>query len=176
MAWSVIRSHFGTRQRVRRCKVMAVHRARELAAALNGGEYVDVLQGTSLETHAERLGFGLYVVPNALPRILQESWADRCCRMFEAKGREPGGTKVKGTKNAKSHYSTVQAVIGECTCKYTYEGTVKHKLINLREDKDNGVCEVLLKSLSWVHEKFRLERSLHFNELVANEYEHRKEE
>ena len=44
------------------------------------------------------------------------------------------------------------------------------------EGEDNGVCEVLLTSLSWVHEKLQLERSLHFNELVANEYDHRKDE
>ena len=36
---------------------------------------------------------------------------------------------------------------------------------------DNGVCEVLLKSVEWVNDKLGLERSLQFNELVTNQYE-----
>ena len=119
---------------------MAVHRGKELTAALNKGEYVNVLVDTPLQQHAEKLGFGLYVVRNALPTALQKSWAGLCNRMFQCKAEDPGGTKVKGAKNAKSHYSSVQAVINECTCKYTYAGTAKHKLINLYEGKDNGVC------------------------------------
>ena len=38
------------------------------------------------------------------------------------------------------------------------------------------MCEVLLKSVEWVNDKLGLERSLQFNELVTNEYEHAKEE
>ena len=83
---------------------MAVHRGRELAAALNEGEYVNVLRDTSLQTHAEQLGFGLYVVRNALPPSLQEKWAGRCSQMFLAKGREhgPNSVKAKGAKNKRS--------------------------------------------------------------------------
>ena len=109
---------------------MAVHRGKELTAALNKGEYVNVLVDTPLEQHAEKLGFGLYVIRNALPTSLQVSWAGLCSRMLEVKAEDPGGTKVKGAKKAKSHYSSVQAVINECTCKYRYEGTCKHKLIS----------------------------------------------
>ena len=86
---------------------MAVHRGKELTAALNRDEYVNVLVDTSLQQHAEKLGFGLYVVRNALPTSLEESWAGLCSRMFQCKAGEPGGTKLKGAKKGKSHYSTV---------------------------------------------------------------------
>ena len=60
------------------------------------------------------------------------------------------------------HYSIVQAVLNECTCKYEYE--------------DNGVCQVLLNSLEWVTHNLGQERSLLLNEIVANEYAHINDE
>ena len=38
------------------------------------------------------------------------------------------------------------------------------------------MCEVLLKSVKWVNDKLRLERSLQFNELVTNQYAVGKQE
>ena len=54
--------------------------------------------------------------------------------MFAYKAHDVGGTKFGANKK---HYSTVQAVLNECTCKYEYE--------------DNGMCQVLLNSLEWVN-------------------------
>ena len=93
--------------------------------------------------------------------------------MFAQKSSEPGGTKLGSNKR---HYSTIQAILNECTCKYNYAGAAKHIVTQLYEGGDNGVCEVLLKSVEWVNDKLGLERSLQFNELVTNEYEHAKEE
>ena len=72
----------------------------------------------------EDKGFGLYVARGALPPDLQEDRAGECYHMFRCKEGDPGGTKLV---SKKQHYSTAQAVLNECTCKYVYEGTARHK-------------------------------------------------
>ena len=152
---------------------MLLHRAKQLLEGFGSSGYVDVLKGTSLERHGKDNGFGLYVVRGALQEEKQDNWAEQCYRMFDYKAHDIGGTKLGANKK---HYSTVQAVLNECTCKYDYEGAAKHTLNHLWEGKDNGVCQVLLNSLEWVKHNLGLERSLLFNEVVANEYAHIKEE
>ena len=95
------------------------------------------------------------------------AWAADCHRLLAEKSSEPGQSKLGSNKR---HYSTIQAILNECTCKYNYAGTAKHVVAQLYEG-DNGVCEVLLKSAKWVNDKLGLERSLQFNELVTNQYE-----
>ena len=151
---------------------MVVSLGQHLVASLDKGfrgPYVDVLQGTSLENHGKDKGFGLYVVRQALPVEVERDWADDCRRMFEAKAGEPGGSKL-GSK--RKFYSTVQAVLNGCCCKYEYEGASKHIVNKLYEGTDNGVCQVLLKSLEWTNQMFGVEKGLQFNEIVANQYVH----
>ena len=146
---------------------MSLHRVKQLLEGFAKSGYVDVLKGTALEQHGKNHGFGLYVVRGFLEKDLQDSWAEDCHRMFAQKSCEPGGTKLGSNRK---HYSTIQAVLNECTCKYNYAGAAKHVVTQLYEG-DNGVCEVLLKSVEWVNDKLGLERSLQFNELVTNQYE-----
>ena len=126
---------------------MVLSLGQHLVARLNRGSRgpsVDVLQGTSLEKHGKDKGFGLYVVRQALPVDVERGWADDCGDMFQSKASELGGTKL-GSKH--KIYSTVQAVLNGCCCKYEYEGARKHIVNRLYEGTDNGVCQVLLKSL-----------------------------
>ena len=53
---------------------------------------------------------------------LQHNWAEQCYPMVGYKAHELGWTKLGANKQ---HYSTVQAVLNECTCKYDYEGAAK---------------------------------------------------
>ena len=152
---------------------MSLYRVNQLLEGFGKRGYVDVLKGTRLEQHGKDHGFGLYVVRGVLERDVQETWTTDCHRMFERKSRENGGTKL-GTN--KKFYSTLQAVVNECTCKYNYAGTARHVVVQLREGEHNGVCEVLSKSMEWVNDKLGLERSLEFNELVTNQYDIGKEE
>ena len=152
---------------------MSLHRVKQLLEGFAKSGYVDVLKGTALEQHGKNHGFGLYVVRGVLEKDLQDSWAEDCHRMFAKKAGELGGTKLGSNRK---HYSTIQAVLNECICKYNYEGAAKHIVSQLFQGRDNGVCEVLLKSVEWVNDKLGLERSLQFNELVTNEYEHAKQE
>ena len=147
---------------------MSLHRVNQLLEGFGKRGYVDVLKGTRLEQHGKDHGFGLYVVRGVLERDVEETWTTYCERMFDQKSRENGGTKLGGNKK---FYSTLQAVMNECTCKYNYAGTARHVVVQLREDEHNGVCEVMSKSMEWVNDKLGLERSLQFNELVTNQYE-----
>ena len=155
---------------------MVLSLGQHLVARLNRGsrgQYVDVLQGTSLEEHGKDKGFGLYVVREALPADLERDWAHDCGHMFQSKASELGGTKL-GSKHKM--YSTVQAVLNGCCCKYEYEGVGKHIVNKLYEGTDNGVCQVLLESLEWINHMFGLEKGLEFNEIVANQYVHNRGE
>ena len=114
---------------------MSLHRVKQLLVGFARSGYVDVLKGTALEQHGKNHGFGLYVVRGVLDRDVQDSWAADCYCMFDEKSRDPGGTKL-GTH--RKHYSTIQAVLNECTCKYNYAGTAKHIVVHLWE---GGVME-----------------------------------
>ena len=130
---------------------MVLSLGQHLVARLNRGSRcpsVDVLQGTSLENHGKDKGFGLRVVRLALPADVERDWADDCGHMFRWKARELGGTKL-GSRHKM--YSTVQAVLNGCCCKYEYEGVAKHMVNKLYEETDNGVCQVLLESLEWIN-------------------------
>ena len=61
----------------------------------------------------------------------------------------------------------MQAVVGECTCKYPYEGTWKHPLFHLPDP----LAPVMTSTLDWVHDTCRLHDSHRFNEIVANRYD-----
>ena len=50
--------------------------------------------------------------------------------MFAQKSSEPGGSKLGSNKR---HYSTIQAILNECTCKYNYAGAAKHVVTQLYE-------------------------------------------
>ena len=128
---------------------MSVRRVKQLLRGFAKSGYVDVLKDTPLEQHGMDHDFGLYVVRGVLERDVQESWAEDCQRMFAQKSCDPGGTKLG------KNYSTLQAVLNECTCKYNYAGTAKHVATQLYEGGDNGVCEVLLKSVEWANGKSR---------------------
>ena len=108
---------------------MSLHRVKQLLERVAKSGYVDVLKDTLLEQHGKNHGFGPYVV---------RGWAADCYRMFGRKSGEPGGTKLGSNKR---HYSTIQAVLNECTCKYNYAGTAKHVVTQLYEGGDNGVRE-----------------------------------
>ena len=129
---------------------MSLHCVKQLLDEFAKSGYVDVLKDTALEQHGKDHGFGLYVVRGVLEKDVQDSWAADCHRMFAQKSGEPGGTKLGSNKK---HYSTIQAVLNECTCKYNYAGTAKHVVTQLYEGGDNGVCEVLLKSVEWANGK-----------------------
>ena len=102
---------------------MSLYRVNQLLEGFGKRGYVDVLKGTRLEQHGKDHGFGLYVVRGVLERDVQESWAEDRQRMFAQKSRDPGGTKLG------KNYSTLQAVLNECTCKYNYAGTAKHRVV-----------------------------------------------
>ena len=106
---------------------MSLHRVKQLLEGFAKSGYVDVLEGTALEQHGKNHGFGLYVVRGVLERDAQDSWAADCHRMFAQKSREPGGTRLG------KFYSTVQAVVNGCCCKYEYEGASKHIVNKLYE-------------------------------------------
>ena len=121
---------------------MVVSLGQHVVASLGKGSrgaYVDVLQGTPLEKYGNDKGFGLYVVRKALPVEVEREWSRDCRLMFEVKAGERGGSKLGNL------YSTVQAVLNRCCCKYEYEGTSRHIVNKLYAGTDNGVYQVLLK-------------------------------
>ena len=50
----------------------------ELEGAFGRTSFVDVRSGTALEELANEFGFGLYIVPGAVPEDLVETWGGRC--------------------------------------------------------------------------------------------------
>ena len=114
---------------------MSLHRVKQLLEGFAKSGYVDVLKNTPLEQHGKDHGFGLYLARGVLDRDVQESWAADCHRMFAQKSGEPGGTKLGSNKR---HYSTIQAVLNECTCKYNYAGAARHVVT---QSYEGGITE-----------------------------------
>ena len=109
---------------------MSLHRVKQLLEGFARSGYVDVLKGTPLEPHGKNHGFGLYAVRGVLEHDVQDTWAKDCLSMFAQKAGELGGTKLGSNRK---HYSTIQAVLNECTCKYNYAGAAKHVVTQLYE-------------------------------------------
>ena len=149
----------------------------ELEWAFGRGSVVDVCSGTALEELDEEFGFGLYIVPGAVPEESVGRWEQDVDRMFSRLGRS-SRVRVSG-----GPYRTAQAVVGACVCKYNYAGTRKHPVEQLRDllsgcagrtkgsagvpIRDDVDCEVLSEALDWVDKSCGDHQ---FNELVANQY------
>ena len=80
--------------------------------------------------------------------------------------------RVKGRSNRTAFYSSIQAVLGKCTCKYDYAGTAKHKVVSL----PNEQCRVLEETLDWLQAHDGPDQQFFFNEVIANMYMHESKE
>ena len=135
---------------------------------------MDVLKDTPLERYATQLGFQVFLVPGVVPPSTGMQFDRGMEGMFITMVQELGtnSVKVKGKKNPKPNYCSVQAVSEPgCTCKYEYSGTWKHPLVQLPDPK----CKVLSEANDWLHEGVE-EKQYCFNEIVANLYHLQDEE
>ena len=87
----------------------------ELEGAFGRTSVVDVCSGTALEQLAEEFGFGLYIVPAAVPKEWVGRWGQGVDRMFSRLLETQVRVRVSG-----GPYSTAQAVVGACVCKYNW--------------------------------------------------------
>ena len=131
-----------------------------------GIEMINVLEGTQLEEHANENHYGIFVIRAAVEPSRLAQWTGLMDAMFVDVPNSLGSnsTKVKSRGATMSHYNTIQAVVGDCSCKYSYEGTARHPLFHLPDPK----CRVLSDALEWAHDGDQNEL---FNELVANAYD-----
>ena len=82
------------------------------------GSTENVLAQTSLEKHAKRFQFGLYVRHRAVPTETCQDWAQT---ILNAWPRER-------SKVGMGHYAAWQAAKFPCTCHYSYAGASRHPL------------------------------------------------
>ena len=76
--------------------------------------------------------------------------------------------ELRGTKTKEAAYNTIQCVDGNCTCKYDYDATSKHKVHKVCTWKP---CQA---ALDWLHKEHSVACHDRFDEIVANVYSREK--
>ena len=124
---------------------------------------VDVFKDTGMEHHAQKLGFGSYVVRDVLP-------TDACDQFHTALEITLNNlalqTSVRSVqcKGKKQWHNTIQCTGGACACKYEYEGTARNPVYRIH---DTEPCNELSE---WLHADLAVPRQDYFDECVTNIY------
>ena len=126
-------------------------------------EKIDVLKGTRLEKYAEEWGCGLWLFRRKIPRRHVGTWAVQCGDMFR------GLSHAKKVGKRDGAYDSVQCTLRNCTCKDTYAGAHKHRVVHL---PDPG-CGVVREMLEYMHTQIGVWNGdeMEMNQVVANRYE-----
>ena len=135
----------------------------ELLRATYGHGVQDCFAGTEMHDRAQKLGFGLWLVPGAVGTDKLKTWSAQLHDCFDDIA-ETSGTRAIALKGNKRWYDTIQCVAGSCTCKYDYEGTAQHKPYALKDIPcHNQITE-------WLHSAMQVPHEKQFNEIVCNRY------
>ena len=137
-----------------------------LVACYGADRVVDVFENTGMAQHARDLNIGCYVVRGVLPSAQLAAWhqALQDSVAFIANKQGTRAVDLKGDRSGPAEYRTIQATTGQCTCKYAYAATGKHKLHKVSDvEHFSEVCD-------WVHARHKLDRLNYFDEIVANVY------
>ena len=137
-----------------------------------GERMQNVLAGTAFAPYAEEFGFGLYVIRGAYgttESLAAHTELQNMLRVL-AKDEVRGVRAITVQGKNVCHYKSVQAVTGDCTCRYVYEGTTKHNVYNVAQFK------ALDTPTQWLLDHGRTSGVTDFNEVVANEYSHEADE
>ena len=89
-------------------------------------------------------------------------------KFVQAQEKGVRAMQVRGRKTTKAHYCSIQAVYSPCTCKYEYEGTARHPLVEL----PNGKFSVMDDAVKELRNRCSfLSAGNTFNEVVVNQYD-----
>jgi hypothetical protein len=123
----------------------------------------DCFAGTEMCNRAKTLGAGLWLVRGAVTGDQLNTWNDELHLCLNDIA-QTSGTRAIALKGSVRWYDTIQCVAGSCTCKYSYEGTAKHKTYALKNL--HGLNEIT----KWLHSKMQVPHEKQFNEIVCNRY------
>jgi hypothetical protein len=129
----------------------------------------DVFQGTQMQDKAKALGFGLYVVRN----FITEEKAHKLMEGLTAEIKRisfQAGCRSVQIKGNKLWYESLQVLLGNCICTYMYAGTARNK--TFREDE----IPMMEELNQWMHTEHGCDAANGFHQIVANIYNHERNE
>ena len=130
----------------------------------------NVFEGTEMEAHAEKLKFGLYVIRCFYSQKDAAPLMDDLSKSFDKLSDHWGEHSVRLGGNKKRWYDTIQLLLGECTCRYGYEGTGRNKIWR---EKDVPCLADLSK---WLQGHMKRTPWNQFHQIVANRYSAERQE
>jgi len=138
----------------------------KLEARFGRNRVVDVFANTGMALKAQELNIGCYVVRGVLSPEQLEGWHQQLEDSLTDIGLQFGTRAVdlKG-RSGPAAYRTIQCTSGKCTCKYDYAATARHTLWKTKDVKPFSAVS------DWLHDEIKVERWLHFDEIVANIYD-----
>ena len=110
----------------------------ELLSDTYGNRVQDVFEGTQMHDRAQKLGFGLWLVPGAVRAEQIQTWNAQIHECFNHISDTSGSRSIALKGKKTRWYDTIQCVAGSCTCKYDYEGTARHRLSPVTTTSLNG--------------------------------------